>query len=379
MGLEPKDLDYVCVGYTHEDMIAEGFKLIEAQAFPVYRHPVTYDEYALARKEIKSGTGYHNFECSFDPTITLAEDQYRRDLTINQLAVSIDDWDDFVLTKSLQYVIDGYGGLRDLQNSTLRHVSHHFSEDPVRFLRIARFAARYGFAIADSTSELLNDISFCGELKALTAERVWTEVEKTLPEMRPLRFFKEVEFHGGLEDIFGSHIANEATVIDDKTIGPIMASRLTRKPYRFAAWTRFMKKGSIHTLCQKIKVPNEYKEAALFVNDFYTQMTDETVDPFDFDWMKTFLKSHNALRNTERLWPLMRILEADVAWTGRYPAGVLAEWVYHFAGTCNSIKLESIPEEEREGLVGKAIGDRIEEIQRDAVKALFENVFANRI
>lgn len=172
MGLEPKDKDYVVVGATPQQMLDMGYSQVGA-SFPVFLHPDTGDEYALARTERKTGVGYNGFDVVFDPTITLEQDLIRRDLTINSMAKDLTTGE----------IIDPYGGRQDLIERTLRHTSEAFAEDPVRVLRTARFAARYGFAVADDTIELMRSI--VREIDAVPAERVFAEFAKGLMEAYP--------------------------------------------------------------------------------------------------------------------------------------------------------------------------------------------------
>ncbi len=176
MGREPKDIDYVVVGATSADMLAQGYQQVGAD-FPVFLHPVTGDEYALARQERKTGVGYNGFETVFDPTITLEDDLIRRDLTMNAMAMDLETG----------YLIDPYGGRADITNKVLRHTSDAFAEDPVRVLRTARFAARYGFTVAPETIELMKRV--VDEIDHVPQERVWAEIEKGLLEGNPSRMF----------------------------------------------------------------------------------------------------------------------------------------------------------------------------------------------
>ncbi|ELA08470.1 polynucleotide adenylyltransferase [Moraxella macacae 0408225] len=178
--------DYVVVGATPAYMLNQGFSQVGAD-FPVFLHPITHDEYALARTERKTGNGYHGFCVHADPKVTLEDDLIRRDLTINAMAIEVnglfDNQPKHGFAKS--HIIDPYGGLTDLQNKQLRHVSYAFVEDPVRVLRLARFKTRYaplGFVIADTTQALVKKIKQRGELNHLVAERVWTETLKALSE-----------------------------------------------------------------------------------------------------------------------------------------------------------------------------------------------------
>lgn len=177
--------DYVVVGATVEQMLALGFQQV-GKDFPVFLHPETKDEYALARTEKKQGQGYTGFVCHAEPNVSLAQDLLRRDLTVNAMA----------LTDSGE-IIDPYSGQIDLKNKLLRHVSPAFSEDPLRVLRVARFAARYeylGFTVCSTTLQLMNEISQSGELKALSIERILKEMERSLSEQSPEVFF-DILYH----------------------------------------------------------------------------------------------------------------------------------------------------------------------------------------
>jgi tRNA nucleotidyltransferase (CCA-adding enzyme) len=179
LGLPVKEHDWVVVGATPEEMLSLGFTPV-GKDFPVFLHPETKDEYALARTERKTGPGYTGFETCADPTITLEQDLLRRDLTINAMAETTDG-----------ELIDPYKGSDDLANGVLRHVSPAFSEDPVRILRIARFAARFahmGFHVAHTTNALMREMVESGEIDHLVAERVWAELDKTLRTKHPNSF-----------------------------------------------------------------------------------------------------------------------------------------------------------------------------------------------
>ena len=193
LGLAVNDIDWVVTGATPAKMLAAGYKPI-GRDFPVFLHPDTHEEYALARSERKSGPGYRGFEISTDPTITIEQDLLRRDLTIN--AIAEDEQGN---------IIDPYDGRKDLAARCLRHVSDAFVEDPVRVLRVARFAARFhhlGFSIADETRELIRQIGESGELETLVAERVWSELSRALDENDPAVFFTSLRDCGVLSRLF---------------------------------------------------------------------------------------------------------------------------------------------------------------------------------
>jgi tRNA nucleotidyltransferase (CCA-adding enzyme) len=187
LGRPISDRDYVVVGATPEAMIAKGFRPV-GRDFPVFLHPESGDEYALARTERKSGRGYHGFSFHVAPDVTLEEDLGRRDLTINAMARDTEGT-----------LIDPYGGARDLSAGILRHVSPAFAEDPLRVLRVARFAARFGFAVAPETEALMRAIAAGGEIATLVPERVWQELSRALMEPHPSRFFVVLRSCGALK------------------------------------------------------------------------------------------------------------------------------------------------------------------------------------
>ena len=185
--------DYVVVGATPEQLLAQGYQPV-GKDFPVFLHPETKDEYALARTERKSGQGYHGFEFYTDISVTLEDDLIRRDLTINAIAMDDDG-----------KIYDPYHGHEDLNNKILRHVSDAFAEDPLRVLRVARFAARYhqyGFTIAEETLALMQQLANSGELKALTPERVWKETSRALMERDADVYFETLRQCGALKFLF---------------------------------------------------------------------------------------------------------------------------------------------------------------------------------
>ncbi len=191
LGLPIQERDWVVVGGTQETMLAAGYQQV-GKDFPVFLHPKTKEEYALARTERKTAKGYHGFVFDTDVSVTLEEDLMRRDLTINSIAKN-----------ELGELIDPYRGTADLQEKVLRHVSPAFSEDPVRILRVARFAARFSdFSVAHETNELMKRMVQEGEVDALVAERVWKEFEKGMSEIAPWRFIEVLDDCRALEILF---------------------------------------------------------------------------------------------------------------------------------------------------------------------------------
>ncbi|MFN7753284.1 MAG: multifunctional CCA tRNA nucleotidyl transferase/2'3'-cyclic phosphodiesterase/2'nucleotidase/phosphatase [Pseudomonadota bacterium] len=190
LGLPVSDRDWVVVGSTPQAMIARGYRAV-GRDFPVFLHPQTHEEYALARTERKAGPGYHGFEVQASPDVTLEQDLARRDLTINAMARAEDG-----------SLVDPYGGRRDLESGLLRHVSEAFAEDPVRILRLARFAARFTtFRVAPDTLALCRRMVEAGEVDALVAERVWQELSRGLCEAMPSRMLAVLDACGALERV----------------------------------------------------------------------------------------------------------------------------------------------------------------------------------
>ncbi|WP_413111180.1 multifunctional CCA addition/repair protein [Thaumasiovibrio sp. DFM-14] len=294
LGLPVKDKDWVVVGAHPQQMLDLGFTQV-GQDFPVFLHPKTKQEHALARTERKSGKGYTGFEVYAAPDVSLEEDLIRRDLTINAIAQD-----------SQGTLHDPYGGIEDLQQRRLRHVSPAFSEDPLRVLRVARFAARFapqGFTIAAETLNLMTQMSASGELDALTSERVWQEWEKALSSPRPDIFIAVLRQCGALKTVmpeldalFGvpqppQHHPEIDTGIHTLLVAEQAATLSTDTMVRFAAqlhdlgkaltakenWPRHLKhellgKAAVTTLCQRLKVPNEYRQLAVIVCTEHTNV-----------------------------------------------------------------------------------------------------------
>lgn len=287
LGLPIKDRDWVVVGATPELMLQKGFKPV-GKDFPVFLHPITHEEYALARQERKTGKGYHGFAMVAVPEITLEQDLLRRDLRINAMAQD-----------EQGNIIDPYDGLADLKNKRLRHVSDAFKEDPVRVLRLARFYARFydfGFTIADETQALITDMIECGELDHLTPERIWIEITKGLSGHHPDQFINALRSIGALRIILPevdalfdiSHNPDCQSKIDCGS-HTLLALQTAAKlgadlPTRFACLCRDLGKVTIcaehigHNeqdaslvaqVSDRLKVPSEFKELAIKVARYH--------------------------------------------------------------------------------------------------------------
>ncbi|MFN7085165.1 MAG: multifunctional CCA tRNA nucleotidyl transferase/2'3'-cyclic phosphodiesterase/2'nucleotidase/phosphatase [Burkholderiales bacterium] len=252
LGLPVKDRDYVVVGASPEQMLELGFKPV-GRDFPVFLHPQTHEEYALARTERKVGKGYHGFEFHAAPDVTLEQDLARRDLTIN--AIARDEHGD---------LIDPFNGVADLRAGILRHVGPAFAEDPVRILRVARFAARYGFAVAPETLALMREMVEAGEADALVAERVWQEVALGLMEKKPSRMFETLRECGALGRVMPEIDALLASG-GDGTLRALDAAAQAGASLevRFAVLTRRLDPLAAAALAERLRAPAACRDLAL--------------------------------------------------------------------------------------------------------------------
>lgn len=261
LGIDSKDKDFVVVGSSVKEMLDLDYQQV-GKDFPVFLHPQTKDEYALARVERKVGKGYAGFE--FDTkSVSLKDDLSRRDLTINSMAIDENG-----------ELIDYFGGAEDLQNGLLKHTSKAFIEDPVRVLRIAKFHARfkkYGFKVAHSTFALLKKMVASGEVDNLISERVFAELSEVLSYQAPSYFFQTLVSCGAYEKIFGlthehskTH-QNNFTFLDNLEILPEM---------KFAIWLQKYTTHEVKQVCKKLGVPKKYKELALLTNGFFDYVVD---------------------------------------------------------------------------------------------------------
>lgn len=255
LGIPNNEKDWVVVGATADSMIAKGFKPV-GRHFPVFIHPRSGEEYALARTECKTGPGYHGFAFNSSPDVSLEEDLKRRDLTINAMALDKNE-----------RLIDPWGGLNDIKNRKLRHVSDTFAEDPVRILRVARFAAKFhklGFAIVPETLALMQKMTADGEADYLVAERVWQEAEKSFKGENPSIFFKVLDQVGVLQKTFPEleflvNLADNhpAHIFDSCAPGNTPATL-----FAVLALLAQIAGTSLLTLCQKLKLKHDYRRLA---------------------------------------------------------------------------------------------------------------------
>jgi tRNA nucleotidyltransferase (CCA-adding enzyme) len=397
LGYPYEEKDWVVVGATVDDMLAAGFQQV-GRDFPVFLHPKTKEEYALARTERKTAAGYKGFAVHTSPDVTLEDDLIRRDLTINAIAMDEDG----------KY-IDPYGGIADIENRILRHVSDAFLEDPVRILRIARFQARYahlGFSIAEETMELMKEMVAAGEVDALVAERVWQEMNKALAERTPVAFITALRDCGALQKIlpeldrlFGIPQPEEHHPEIDTGIHTLMvleqACLLSAdSDVRFAALLHDLGKGTtpeaewpshigheargadiVKKVCRRLRVPNEFRDLAERTARFHLHYH-RALELKPATVVKT-LEQLDAFRNPGRFEKFLLASEADARGRPGYENRAFPQGAYlRQALTCASaIDIDALRDAGFENL---ALANKIKEARVKAITEL-KAQFINRI
>lgn len=343
LGIRAKDQDFVVVGATIEEMIKLNYKAV-GKDFPVFLHPQTHEEYALARTEKKVAKGYQGFTFYAEPEVTLEQDLYRRDLTINAIAEMPDGT-----------LVDPFNGQHDLNQRILRHVSEAFAEDPVRILRIARFAARYhhlGFSIAEETLLLMKNMVSKGEVDALIMERVWNEISSALSEPNPQVFFEVLKQCDALAILLpeiqalfgvpqtekwhpeidtGIHtlmVLQQARTLVDNSSTVHNLSKEDKVSICFAALVHDLGKALtpesewpshkgheatgipiVEKLCQRLKVSKQQRELALAVTEYHLYI--HRIDELKASTMIKFFNAVDAFRRPERFQLFLIACEAD--------------------------------------------------------------------
>jgi len=389
LGRPVRERDWVVVGADPADLIARGFTPV-GREFPVFLHPETHEEYALARLERKVAPGYRGFETRFSPDVTLEEDLRRRDLTINAIAES-----------DSGEIVDPFGGRRDIEARLLRHVSDAFVEDPVRILRAARFAARFaplGFRVADETMSLMARMVASGEADALVPERVWQETERALAEDRPEVFFEVLRACGALRALYpeidalfgvpqpekwhpeidtGVHVmlalkfaaaSGASTAVRFATLLHDLGKGLT-PPERWPAHHGHEEAGVplVEAVARRLKAPKAHQELAVLAARHHT-VVHRAFELKPATVLK-FLETTDAFRRPERFSELLLACEADAR--GReglqsrpYPQ---SDYLHRALEVASQVALS---EEERHGLEGPAIGARIRAKRLAALESL---------
>jgi len=359
LGRPVTEVDWLVVGATPEEMQASGFRPVGAD-FPVFLHPQTGEEYALARTERKSGRGYGGFTFHASPDVTLEEDLQRRDLTIN--AIAEDDQGQ---------LIDPYGGQRDLQARLLRHVSPAFAEDPLRVLRVARFAARYaelGFRIADETLELMRQLARSGELSALTAERSWKEISRALMEPRPDVFIQVLQDCDAVAELFPELAATFAkgNAAGGHLLGTLRqcAEHAQPLPIRWAclllgcttsADSQQPRLAAIDTLNQRCKAPRDCQELAMLLGRYQDDAFN--AKKLHADALLDMLQHFDIYRRPERFEQFVAACEMH-ALAGA-PGELLfeADYLHGAASAARAVSVKPLLEQGFRGAeLGKALG-----------------------
>lgn len=397
LGLRIQERDWVVVGGTVEEMKRLNFKQV-GKSFPVFLHPDTKEEFALARTEAKTGPGYKGFKFNFSPRVTLEEDLSRRDLTIN--AIARNENGDF---------IDPFGGLKDIGDRILRHVSPAFKEDPVRVLRVARFAAKLehlGFQLAKETEILIQEMVNEGELEHLVPERICKEMLRALNEKGPVAFLKTLRQTNALKVIFPeldnlygvpqspeTHPEIDTGIHTELTLW--QAARLSGVPeVRFAALVHDLGKAVtpkaqlpshkghskaglsiLDNFCNRLKIPTRFKELAQLTMKYHCQCHHATV--LTAEEILVFLEKTDAFRRPERFRQFLIACEADakgrlgLEYTAYKPRALLEEAYYaaDFINAKEILKNKSIKTEEiKEALFNARLKAIDEVIQRRALK-----------
>ena len=384
LGFDVKDRDWVVVGATPEQMTALGYKAV-GRDFPVFIHSETGEEYALARTERKTGPGYTGFAFDTSEEVTLEQDLERRDITINAIA-----------RDGNGNLIDPFNGRKDLEEKIIRHVSAAFVEDPLRVLRVARFAAQFNFAIAGETQSLLKEISATDELETLAPERVWTETEKALQTAQPRRYFEVLRECAALaklfpeiDRLFGVPQPERHHPEIDSGVHTLMvleqATAIAGDPeVRFAALVHDLGKGTtpqqvlpkhhgheergvalINNLCDRLRIPNRYRDLAVLVSRYHLHC--HRIRELKPATVLRALEGLDALRRTERFDLFLLACTADAR--GRkgmeqqdYPQ---ADLFRRYREACLAVTTNS---EDIQGLEGAGIADYIRAQRLEAIK-----------
>lgn len=353
LGLTVKERDWVVVGATVQDMLKLGFRQV-GKEFPVFLHPKTAEEYALARMERKVQPGYTGFTFDASPQVTLEEDLQRRDLTINAMAVPADEEDN--VAKAL---IDPYHGKTDLDNKILRHVSPAFVEDPVRILRVGRFLARYahlGFHVAPETLALMREMVALGEVDALVAERVWKEWERALAEKNPEKFFEVLAESNALPILFPQ------LTMDGLGMRALQSASTQDSIVRFAVLFYALPdaKKAIAELCNRYRIPNAYRELAqLTALHYEAALTAKTLSA------ETLLHLFSALDVFRRDERFKKFLEACNAIAHSLGKTLDVQWLMDGAQAAKSCDVQALL---AQGLQGNELVQQIKEKRLEKIK-----------
>lgn len=350
LGLPVKERDWVVVGATPEALIAQGFQPV-GKEFPVFLHPKTHEEYALARTERKVARGYKGFQFYTSPEVTLEEDLIRRDLTINAMARA----------KSGE-LIDPFNGQRDLKEKILRHISPAFAEDPVRILRVARFAARFSnFHVYSETNHLMQQMVQAGEVDALVPERVWQEFEKALQEQNPLRFFAVLHDSDALSVLFP-----EITMNSKGTEALVCATKISHDPViKFAALCHHIEKNALQKFCHRLRTPKTYEDLARLTAQWFPIYN----NPENFSALQILdlLKSVDIFRRPERFAAFLIACKACAMAAGTHHDNKNEKIFNTLAHELNAIDIQSLIQH---GYTGMQLANEIQKLRIAVIENL---------
>lgn len=347
LGRPVTERDWVVVGSTPKEMRQLGYKPV-GKDFPVFLHPETHEEYALARTERKIAKGYKGFEFHADETVTLEQDLQRRDLTINAIAKDENN-----------QLIDPYQGQADLKNKILRHVSKAFNEDPVRILRLARFSARFpDFSIHPDTIALMKSMVENGEVDALVSERVWKEWVRAIGETNPLRFFEALGACGALGKLF-PEISLEKNGIKAFELA---AKEISKTEIRYATLFIDLKESESMAINSRFKAPNEFKELSLLVTKFFQDYLD--ISKKSPEEIFVLLKKTDAVRRPLRFEYFLKACEigSEILLQKSHQSEILSKSL----AALNSISTKDL---QAQNLKGAEFAEALQKQQISAIRA----------
>jgi len=391
LGLPIKDKDYVVVGATPDQMLAAGF-LPVGNDFPVFLHPETKDEYALARTERKTAKGYHGFSFNTSPDVTLEQDLLRRDLTINAMAMDVNG-----------QLIDPLNGKDDLNNKWLKHASPAFAEDPVRVLRVARFMSRLahlGFQVHPKTNQLMKQLVEDGEVEALVAERVWHEIKNSLNQATPSAFFMTLrdcdalrvlipeidclfgipqtkQWHPEVDTGLHAMLAiDQAKDLDNDVAFAVMVHDLGKgiTPKEILPSHRgheFAGVPLVKNVCKRFKVPNHYKKLAVLVCQWHLQS--HTIMELRAKTVEKLFARLDAYRQPKLLEKFVQACQADATgrWGEEFQLYPQAEYIRTLFAAARNINKQPLYEQ---GFQGKELGEQIRQLRVAAIQSMKQQI-----
>jgi len=362
LGLTSREKDWVVINATSSDLKRLGYKQV-GKSFPVFIHPKTGEEYALARKEIKSGKGYYGFKIDSNPNVTLEEDLSRRDLTINAIAED-----------NMGQIIDPFNGQEDLSKRLLRHVSAAFIEDPLRVLRVSRFKAKLhslNFEIASETKKLLKEIVESGELKHLVPERIWQETYKALCEPRFDQFFQTLIDLGALDQVFPEISHMNSGFSESYIVQAAIKKEISPKNRFCSIFLLMLEDGqqslqnTIKAIQKRVNLPNDYKNLVLILDNIYPMLFSSdgnAKQEFSAEQYLIIIEKLDALRNPSNLDEVLEVISLKKNYSDIEATVSLIRKSLVLA---QSVKINNLKED---GLEGSVIGEKLRELRLSKIK-----------